>query len=59
MWLHPSSTLLGRKPGCIVFSELVRTTKQYAREVTAIELAWLPELVPGFFAAQAAAGGQS
>lgn len=49
VWLHPSSTLLGKKSPCIVFSELVQTTKAYAREVTAIEEAWLLELVPGFF----------
>ncbi|GAX81467.1 hypothetical protein CEUSTIGMA_g8896.t1 [Chlamydomonas eustigma] len=52
VWLHPSSTLRGRaKPSCIVFSELVQTTKQYAREVTAIEKSWLPDLVPGIFSA--------
>jgi ATP-dependent RNA helicase DHX8/PRP22 len=57
VWLHPSSTLLGKKPEVVVFSELVRTTKQYAREATAVDLAWLPELVPGFFAASKAKEG--
>jgi ATP-dependent RNA helicase DHX8/PRP22 len=33
----------------------VRTTKQYARGVCAIEPAWLPELAPAFFAARAGA----
>jgi ATP-dependent RNA helicase DHX8/PRP22 len=55
VWIHPSSTLVGCKPECIVFNELVRTTKQYAREVSAIEPRWLPELAPAFFAAKASA----
>jgi ATP-dependent RNA helicase DHX8/PRP22 len=54
--LHPSSALLQRRPDCVVFNELVRTTKQYARDVCAIEARWLPELAPAFFAARAGAG---
>ncbi len=54
VWLHPSSTLRGKKPPCIIFGELVHTTKQYAREVTSIEMAWLAELMPGFFASKPA-----
>ncbi len=34
----------------------VRTTKQYARVLTSIELRWLPELCPAFFAAKAGVG---
>ncbi|KAF8063655.1 RID1 [Scenedesmus sp. PABB004] len=54
--LHPSSVLRGRAPEVVVFSELVRTTRHYAREVTRIQAAWLPELAPAFFAAKAAPG---
>lgn len=54
--LHPSSVLRGKAPECVVFSELVRTTKQYAREVCRIQARWLPELAPAFFAAKAGAG---
>jgi ATP-dependent RNA helicase DHX8/PRP22 len=54
--LHPSSVLRGKAPECVVFSELVRTTRQYAREVTRIQARWLPELAPAFFAAKAGAG---
>jgi ATP-dependent RNA helicase DHX8/PRP22 len=54
--LHPSSVLKGKAPEVVVFSELTRTTKQYAREVTRIQARWLPELAPAFFAAKAAAG---
>lgn len=54
--LHPSSVLCGKRPECVVFNELVRTTKQYAREVCRIQARWLPELAPAFFAARAGAG---
>ena len=55
--IHPSSVLHGRKPQCIVFSELVRTARQYARDATLIDPAWLPELAPAFFARQQANSG--
>jgi Oligonucleotide/oligosaccharide-binding (OB)-fold len=53
--IHPSSTLSRGRTGAapvdaIVFGELVRTAKTYARDVTAIDINWLPELVPHFFA---------
>lgn len=49
MSIHPSSVLSGRKPRCIVFDELLRTTRNYARNVTVVEPAWLPETAPIFF----------
>jgi len=51
--LHPSSTLLGKRPTCIIFSELILTGKPYAQCVTAVEPTWLTELVPRFFASSA------
>lgn len=56
--IHPSSVLAGKKPECIVFNELVRTTKQYARDATVVEASWLPELAPAYFARQHANAGQ-
>ena len=47
--IHPASVLSNRKPGCIVFEELVLTTRQYARTITAVDPKWLPELAPHFF----------
>ncbi|KAL6782327.1 hypothetical protein ACKKBG_A06370 [Auxenochlorella protothecoides x Auxenochlorella symbiontica] len=63
--LHPSSALAragGARSGvpavdAVVFGELVRTTRTYARDVTAIDINWLPQLVPNFFARATAAGG--
>jgi ATP-dependent RNA helicase DHX8/PRP22 len=48
--LHPSSVLHGKRPECVVFGEMVRTSKQYVRGVTVVEPSWLPELAPSFFA---------
>lgn len=47
--IHPSSVLSGRKAACIVFDELVQTARLYARNVTAIDPHWLPELAPQLF----------
>ncbi|KXZ53924.1 hypothetical protein GPECTOR_6g842 [Gonium pectorale] len=55
VFLHPSSVLLERKPDVLIFNELMHTTKTYARDATAVEARWLPELAPAFFAAKAAA----
>ncbi|CAG9467292.1 unnamed protein product [Pedinophyceae sp. YPF-701] len=66
--IHPSSVLHAQNragqrggaggeaepPRCIVFDELVRTSKQYAKTVLAIEESWLPEVAPDFFSAGAA-----
>ena len=49
--LHPASVLHGKAPECIVFNEVIKTTRQYVRGITKIESGWLPELAPFFFAA--------
>ena len=46
--IHPSSTLFGRRAEAIVFTELVFTTKTYARWVSAVELAWVEEVLVGW-----------
>ena len=48
MSIHPTSVLFGRSPlpECVVFNELVVTSRQYMRAVSACELAWLPDLAP-------------
>eukprot|EP00898_Chlorokybus_atmophyticus_P002603 jgi/Chlat1/3343/Chrsp23S03777 len=52
--IHPSSVLFGRSskdkaPACVVFDEVVLTTRHYIRNVTQVDPAWLPELAPQFF----------
>jgi ATP-dependent RNA helicase DHX8/PRP22 len=49
VYIHPSSALFQRNPDFVIYHELVLTTKEYMREVTAIEPKWLTELAPKFF----------
>ena len=49
VYIHPSSALFNRNPEWIIYHELVLTTKEYMREVIAIEPKWLLELAPRFF----------
>ena len=49
VYIHPSSSLYQRQPDWVVYHELVLTTKEYMREVTAIDAKWLVELAPTFF----------
>ena len=43
--------MVGRSPApdCILYNELVRTSKLYVRDVSVIEASWLSELSPRFF----------
>jgi len=48
--LHPTSVLASEEPPpWVVFNEVVQTTKDYMRDVTAIDPAWLSELAPHFY----------
>ena len=51
VYLHPSSSLFQRPPEYVVYHEVVMTSKEYMREVTAIEPKWLVEVAPRFFRA--------
>lgn len=43
--IHPSSVLFGRKVEAILYNEFVFTNKAYARNVSAIQLSWLNEVL--------------
>mmetsp|Transcript_29633 Transcript_29633/g.36627 ORF Transcript_29633/g.36627 Transcript_29633/m.36627 type:complete len:300 (-) Transcript_29633:581-1480(-) len=49
--LHPSSALcgMGQTPEYVVYHELVMTTKEYMRAVTAVDPTWLAEIGPMFY----------
>lgn len=47
--IHPSSVLFGKKPDCLIFDELLCTTRHYIRNVTHIDSVWLPELASQYF----------
>ena len=55
--IHPSSALFSRRVTCVLFNELLYTTKLYMRELTQIDAEWLPELAPQTFQSHAAGGG--
>ena len=48
--LHPSSALFGMKPRCVLYDELVETSKRYLRGCSMLDQDWLPEVVPAYFA---------
>lgn len=49
VYIHPSSALFNRQPEWVIYHELVLTTKEYMREVTAMDPKWLVEYAPKFF----------
>lgn len=49
VYVHPSSAIYQRQPEWLVYHELVFTTKEYMREVCAIDPKWLVEFAPSFF----------
>ncbi|VDN52257.1 unnamed protein product [Dracunculus medinensis] len=49
VYIHPSSAIFQNQPEWVVYHELIMTTKEYMREVTAIDPKWLVEFAPSFF----------
>uniref|UniRef100_A0A0N4Z0R2 RNA helicase n=1 Tax=Parastrongyloides trichosuri TaxID=131310 RepID=A0A0N4Z0R2_PARTI len=47
--IHPSSCLFGEPFKCILYHELVYTTKEFMREVISIESSWLYEVAPHYY----------
>ena len=50
-FVHPGSLVFGLKepPKCLIFTEIVQTSKNYLRAVSPIEGTWLMDLVPAYF----------
>jgi ATP-dependent RNA helicase DHX8/PRP22 len=49
VYIHPSSALFNKGPEWCLYHELVLTTKEYMRNVLAIDPKWLVELAPKFY----------
>ncbi|KAK2989661.1 hypothetical protein RJ640_021581 [Escallonia rubra] len=49
VYIYPGSALFQRQPDWVIYHELVMTTKEYMREVMAVNPNWLVELAPRFF----------
>lgn len=47
--IHPSSALFNKNPEWVLYHELVLTSKEYMRNVLAIDPKWLVELAPAFY----------
>ena len=50
VFIHPSSALFNHQPQWVLYHQLVLTSKEYMREVMAIDPRWLLELAPNFYA---------
>ncbi|KAG5459128.1 MAG: hypothetical protein BJ554DRAFT_507, partial [Olpidium bornovanus] len=48
-YLHPSSGVLEERPKWVVYFELVLTSKEFMRQVIAVEPEWLLEAAPHFY----------
>ena len=53
--LHPNSCVFKTPPQHIVYHEVLVTSKQYMRDVSAIDPSWLPELAPHYYSYKNAA----
>lgn len=49
VFIHPSSSLYNKNPEWVIYNELILTTKEYMRNVIAIDAKWLIELAPNFY----------
>jgi len=49
VYIHPSSALFQKNPEMVIYHELVLTTKEYMRNIMAIDAKWLVELAPAFY----------
>ena len=50
--IHPSSVLFHRPPEMVLFNELVKTNRLYARDVSAVAPEWLAEMSPRVYSAR-------
>ena len=49
VYIHPSSSLFNKEPEWVVYHELIFTSKEYMRNVCAINPKWLIDVAPNFF----------
>lgn len=47
--IHPSSALFHCKPACVVYTELLHTSKCYMRDLCVVDAEWLYEAAPDYF----------
>uniref|UniRef100_A0A8C5PRT4 ATP-dependent RNA helicase DHX33 n=1 Tax=Leptobrachium leishanense TaxID=445787 RepID=A0A8C5PRT4_9ANUR len=47
--IHPSSVLFHCKPACVIYNELLHTSKCYMRDLCVVDTDWLFEAAPEYF----------
>uniref|UniRef100_A0A4W3IGS8 ATP-dependent RNA helicase DHX33 n=1 Tax=Callorhinchus milii TaxID=7868 RepID=A0A4W3IGS8_CALMI len=47
--IHPSSVLFHCKPACVLYNELVHTSRRYMRDLCLVDPEWLYEAAPEYF----------
>jgi ATP-dependent RNA helicase DDX35 len=47
--IHPDSVLFKRVPDCVIFGQVVETTKPFMTQVSVIDAEWLTEVAPHFY----------
>ncbi|XP_037367217.1 probable ATP-dependent RNA helicase DHX37 isoform X1 [Talpa occidentalis] len=48
VFIHPSSVLFRELPEFVVYQEIVETTKMYMKGLSAVEIQWIPVLLPSY-----------
>uniref|UniRef100_A0A8I3QAU9 DEAH-box helicase 37 n=1 Tax=Canis lupus familiaris TaxID=9615 RepID=A0A8I3QAU9_CANLF len=48
VFIHPSSVLFKELPEFVVYQEIMETTKMYMKGVSAVEVQWIPVLLPSY-----------
>ncbi|XP_027432601.1 probable ATP-dependent RNA helicase DHX37 isoform X2 [Zalophus californianus] len=48
VFIHPSSVLFKELPEFVIYQEIVETTKMYMKGVSAVEVQWIPVLLPSY-----------
>ncbi|XP_039096850.1 probable ATP-dependent RNA helicase DHX37 isoform X1 [Hyaena hyaena] len=48
VFIHPSSILFRELPEFVIYQEIVETTKMYMKGVSAVEVQWIPALLPSY-----------
>jgi HrpA-like RNA helicase len=47
--IHPSSVIQDPLPNCVIFNQVVMTSREYIRDVCAIDHLWLTEVTPDLY----------
>lgn len=49
LYIHPNSVLFTRAPPCVIYHDIVSTSKHFMQHVTAIDIDWLHTVAPHYY----------